>query len=366
MIKPYSGPQELKELKMVLKSGWLTQGKYVGLVESKIKIFNKARFAFLVNSATSGLIAAVKCLSLSKDDEVIMPSFSFPATANSVAICSGRPVFCDISLDDFNIDPEKIERLITRRTKAILVVHEFGLMAKMDKVLRIAKKYNLPVIEDAACSFGSEFSGKKAGSFGDIGVFSFHPRKILSCGEGGCVVTDSPKFAEIISQIRNHGEYGGKFLTAGYNFRLSDIQGAVLLAQFNRINTIIAKRIRLAKNYDRLLEALEKSGILKTPATPEGYRHIYQSYVILLSEKLNRDNVKSALRSRGIETQIGTHCIPTTDYYRKTVKTNKDNFKNSRFAYEHSLTLPLYHTLEKNDQIKIVDELKRILRKCAE
>ena len=365
LIKPYSDSEELKGVARVLKSGWLTQGRCVNMVEDKIKKYCNAKFAFLVNSATSGLVAAINALKLDKNDEVIVPSFSFPATANAVFLCGKKVVFCDIDPATFNIDPGKIEPLITKRTKAILLVHEFGLMAEMDKILKIAKKYNLAVIEDAACAFGSEFRHKKAGSFGDIGVFSFHPRKVITCGEGGCVITGSKDLAASIKAIRNHGELDGKFIEAGFNFRLSDIQGAILSAQFNRIEKMIAKRISLALRYNCLLRPLEERGFLRAPQAAKGYRHIYQSYVITLFRNINRYELRNRLKESGIETQIGTYCIPQLDFYRKNVRTKANSFKNASLAYKNSLTLPLYHDLKEKEQEFIIGRLTEVLRKCA-
>ncbi|MCK4810519.1 MAG: DegT/DnrJ/EryC1/StrS family aminotransferase [Candidatus Omnitrophica bacterium] len=365
LIKPYLVRKDIQEVTKVLDSGWLTQGKFVEKVEKSLKKDNRVKFAFLLNSATSGLIAGIKALGLERKDEIIIPSFTFPATANSVILGGAKPVFCDIDLETFNLSPEKITALITPQTKAIMPVHEFGLSADMGKIMKIARQHDLFVIEDAACSLGAGYKGKRTGILGDLGVFSFHPRKIVTSGEGGCLITNSSEIAKKIGCLRNHGEYNRKFITYGYNFRMSDIQAAVLYPQLMRINIIVKKRISLALNYNKFLKPLEDKSILKTPVCPQGYKHVYQSYVILLSEKIDRDKLKKFLRAKGVETQFGTHCVPLTDFYKKYFDIPKNSYKNSRYAYEHTLALPLYHTLKMKEQEIIVRELEKSIKKCA-
>jgi dTDP-4-amino-4,6-dideoxygalactose transaminase len=365
LIVPYIGEKELKAVTKVLQSGWLTHGEYAEKLQRRIASYSKTRYAFILNSATSGLIAGLRALGLKKNDEVIVPSFTFPATANSVILAGAKPVFCDIGLDTFNIAPSKIEALISKRTKAIMPVHQFGLSVDMKKLLGIANRHSLSIIEDAACSLGAEYNGKKTGTLGNIGVFSFHPRKIITSGEGGCLITRSSKIAKKIEYLRNHGESNKKFIGCGYNFRLSDIQAAMLFFQFEKMEEMLKRRIKLALNYSRILKPLEDKKQLKIPACPIGFRHIYQSYVILLSEGINRDNVKRLLNAKGIETQFGTYSIPQLDYYRKNFKIPKESYRNSDYAYKHTLTLPLYHTLKYTEQEYIQKQLIGAIRKCA-
>jgi len=365
LTRPYTTSQEAGGVKQVLESGWLTQGNCATELEKRIRRYNNIKYACLVNSATSGLIACIRSLGLHKGDEVIVPSFAFPAVANAVVLADAKPVFCDIDLDTFNISADRVEALVTKKTKAVIVVHEFGLSADMEAILKIAKRHRLHVIEDAACSLGAEYNGKKTGTFGDLGVFSFHPRKLVTCGEGGCVVTNSNASAKRIDILRNHGEFNKRFVDIGYNFRLSDIQASVLLSQFNRIEAVIAKRIRLADNYGKLLKVLSDNGILKAPPAPKNCRHIYQSYVVLFSKRINRDKVKSALRQKGIETQIGTYCIPMLDFYRGNFSISGISYKNAKHAYKKSLALPLYHALDAGSQETVIKELKKVLKRCA-
>lgn len=365
VVKPYLTRREESEVIKVLRSGWLTQGKYVKLLEEMIKTYNKVKHAFLLNSATSGLITAIKSLELNNKDEVIIPSFTFPSTANSVILGGAKSVFCDIDLETFNISTEKIEGLITRRTKAIMPVHEFGLPAEMRKIRGIAKKHGLIVIEDAACSLGAEYKGKNVGGLGNVGVFSFHPRKIITSGEGGCIVTNSSQIARKVEYLRNHGEYRKRFIGCGYNFRMSDIQAAILVSQFKRIEKTIQRRIKLALNYNKLLKPLEDEKLLRIPLSPQNCKHIYQSYVVLLAEKINRDRLKEFLRQKGVEVQYGTYCVPLLDFYRKHFNILEESYKNACFAYKHTLTLPLYHNLKVKEQEVIVKVLKNLIEKCA-
>jgi dTDP-4-amino-4,6-dideoxygalactose transaminase len=282
-----------------------------------------------------------------------------------VVIAGGRPVFCDIDLATFNIDADKIEALITGKTKGIIAVHAFGLAADMAAVRKIAGKHRLFIIEDAACSFGAEYQGRKTGLFSDVGVFSFHPRKIITCGEGGCVVTNNRETAKKIACLRNHGEYDKKFINRGYNFRLSDIQAAVLDAQMERVDAIIERRIKLSRNYQALLKPWEKRGILKAPLCPRGYRHIYQSYVVLLADYVDRDKVKMFLKGKSIETQFGTYCVPALDYYLKNFPAPKEAYADAYYAFAHSLALPLYHTLSAGDQEYIIGRLNQAINMVA-
>jgi dTDP-4-amino-4,6-dideoxygalactose transaminase len=359
IIKPYITKKEEQQIIDVLKSGWLTQGRYVKAVEEKVKKYTKVKHAFLLNSATSGLVIAVKALGLKAKDEVICPSFTFPATSNAVILAGAKPVFCDIDLDTFNISVEQIEKVITKNTKAVMPVSEFGLPSDMHDICKISKRYHLHVIEDAACALGSKIKDKKIGSFGDMGIFSFHPRKIITSGEGGCLVTNSADIAKRTEYLRNHGDYDKRFVGCGYNFRMSDIQASVLSTQFERIENVIKRRIVLAHNYNRLLRPLEDTGVLKIPHCPVGSRHTYQSYVILLNRRVNRDRVKAILRQRGIETQFGTHCVPLLDYYKNNFRIPEESYKNAYLAYRHTLTLPLYHTLNAKGQEFIADNLKK-------
>ncbi len=365
LVKPSIIARDIKEVGRVLRSGWFTQGRYVQKLERLIEDYNKIKHAFLLNSATSGLILSLKILNLNQKDEVIVPAFTFPATVNSVITSGAKPVFCDVDLKTFNISVENIAPLINHHTKAIIAVHQFGLSADIKNIEKICREHRLFLIEDAACSLGAEYKNRKTGTFGDMGIFSFHPRKIITSGEGGCIITKSDDFAKRISALRNHGEYNKRFIKAGFNFRMSDIQAALLFSQFKRLESIIAKRIKLALNYNRLLKPLAQECLLQLPLCPQNSRHTYQSYVLLLSQGIDRDRLIVLLKKEGIEVQIGTYCVPTLDYYRNNFSIPWCSYQNSFFTYKHSLTLPLYHDLRNSEQEFIVGKLRKLVKKCA-
>ncbi len=361
IIKPYITKRSEGRISEVIKSRWLTQGKYVKECENEIKKYTGSKHAFMMNSATSGLIAAVIALRLNKKDEVICPSFTFPATANAIVLGGATPVFCDIDLNSFNMSPANLQKVITKKTRAIMVVSEFGMPADMISIKRIANKHGLKIIEDSACALGSSIGKKRIGTFGEIGVFSFHPRKIITSGEGGCVVTDSDSLALKLESLRNHGISKGKFLRCGFNFRMSDIQAALIYDQILNFENIVSRRIRLAENYSRLLKKLEEEGYLKRPVCCDKYKHTYQSYVILLNKKINRDKIKKLLAGEGIEAQFGTYCVPLIDFYKKNFKIPEKSFRNAKIAYQSTLALPLYHELKEKDQKYIVNCLSKII-----
>lgn len=359
------GREEEEAVLKVLRSGWLTQGKVVAGLEQKISRYLSVNYGLLVNSATSALMLAVKALDLNKGAEVICPSFSFPASANAIVSAGAKPVFCDISLDTFNISPQAVEKSITAKARAIMVVSEFGMPGDMKSVMRLAEKHHLYVIEDAACSLGAKIGDKHIGTFGDIGVFSFHPRKIITSGEGGCVVTNSMRISQKIAALRNHGIVNKDFVDAGYNMRMSDIQAAVLSAQFEKTEKMIKERIKLAAYYNMLLAPLEHRGILQLPRMHDGQRHVFQSYVVLLNKDsgINRDKLRQALMNKGIGSQIGSYCIPVLDFYRRNFSAPKHVYKNSYFAYKNSLAIPLYCGLTDRDQEYIAEVLVKLTAK---
>jgi dTDP-4-amino-4,6-dideoxygalactose transaminase len=194
-----------------------------------------------------------------------------------------------------------------------------------------------------------------------MGIYSFHPRKVITCGEGGCLVTDSAQFARTAQMLRNHGEFNKRFIGCGYNFRMSDIQAGVLLPQFRKLEGIIRERQRLAANYDQLLRRLKDTGLVTTAQAPAGYRNSHQAYVIMLDRRIKRDRVKSLLRRKGIESQFGTYCIPQTPFFKKAFYSKPSDYPNALFAYKHSLALPLCHGLNFQGQEFIVEAIERAI-----
>ena len=294
-------------------------------------------------------------------DEVLVSDFSFPATGNVVVHVGAKPVFVDVDLKTFCMDPDDLEKKITKKSKAIIVVHAFGYPAPMEKILKIAKKHKLLLIEDAACAIGTKYHDKYLGAWGDIGCFSFHPRKVVTTGEGGAIVTDSKKIAQKIEILKNHGsvvtDKGLSFVEAGYNYRLSEIQAAMGMPQLENLGKIVKARQKVAR---KLIKLLSKIPDLKLPAEPKDVDFNFQSFVIVLPEKVNRDKIIELMRVKNIETTIGTYALHREPAFSRFGYRPGD-LKNSDYAYHHTLTLPLFEGLTDRELSLIAQALKDTL-----
>ena len=358
------GEEELLAVQKPLETGWVVQGPFVRQFEEKFSNFTGAPFSVATSSCTTALHIAVAALGLKPGDEVIVPAFTWVATANAVEYMGARPIFCDIDLNTFNIATHQIEALITPRTVGIIPVHLFGLCADMQPIMDIAKRHSLWVVEDAACAFGAYYRGRHAGTFGETGCFSFHPRKSITTGEGGMITTHRKDVDRLARSLRDHGashsdlthqQEKGTFLLAeynhlGYNYRMTDIQGALGCAQIDKAEWILAERARCARIYDTMLADVPW---LKRPDVPEGYVHGYQSYVCLFCpdeptlknvEKLyrQRNDLMLRLEARGIATRQGTHAPVILGYYAQKYGLRPEQFPKAYLADRLSLTLPLY------------------------
>lgn len=366
LTKPYISHKEMFAAARVLKSGNLTQGKVSSDFEKKIAFYAGGAYAFVTSSATTGLQLSLDVLKIGRGDEVIIPDFSFPATANSVIKVGATPVCVDIDLQTFCIDPKEIEKNITKHTKAIMPVHAFGLCANMPEILKIARKHGLRVVEDAACAIGSTIGTQHAGTFGDCGVYSFHPRKLITTGEGGAIITNDNALSEAITVSRSHGGVRGElfleFIESGYNFRLSDINSAVGIVQLQKIDKIIAKRSSLVQVYEKFLLDSE---YISVPSTPDGFVHTFQSYVVLLKAEIDRDSVIRELRKLDIESTLGTYSISSQPYFNQYLSDRKINVPRSKFAFAQTLTLPLYPQMKKTSVEKVSTSLLKILNSLA-
>ena len=364
ITRPYIGAEELAAVQRPLESGWLVQGPFVKEFEDKFGRFVGAEHSVATTSCTTALHIAVAAMGLKPGDEVIVPGFTWVATANVVEYMGARPVFVDIDLATFNVDPRALEAAITPRTVGIIPVHLFGLAADMTPILEVARRHALWTIEDAACGFGASYQGSHVGTFGDLGCFSFHPRKSITTGEGGMVTTNRGDLAETLRSLRDHGasrsdlqrhtQAAGYLLAdydmLGYNVRMTDLQGAIGSAQMDRAPWILAERHRCASAYDELLGELDW---LELPATPSGSVHGYQSYVCLFRPEaptldavdrlhLRRNRLMASLESDGIATRQGTHAAFTQGFYASKYGIPVEALPASYMADRLSLSLPLY------------------------
>jgi len=334
----------------VLRSGNLVQGKYVKEFENLLCEYLKVKNAIVVSSGTAALHLAMIALEINQGDEVIVPAFTFPATANVVEAVGATPIFVDINLSDFCIDTLKIEYAVTARTKAIIPVHEFGQPTKMDDIIKIAKKYKLKIIEDAACALGAEFENQKVGTFGDIGCFSFHPRKAITTGEGGVVVTDNDELADKIRALRNHGiqiiDDKIDFNYAGLNYRMTDFQAVLGLEQLKNLENDIKYRIQIAKEYNLKLSHIDW---IKTPELFGNRRMVYQTYHILVDEKVNRDKLINYLKGNGVEVNYGAYALNCINFYKKKYNLTKDNNFHATKAFISGIALPLGNHVQFSD-----------------
>lgn len=356
-MAPEVGKEELELIQKVLESGYLTTGPMTERFEILIAEYVGVKHAIAVSSGTTALYLALACLGIGPGDEVLVPDFTFPASANVVKHCGATPVLVDIDLATFNIDVKDLETKITPRAKAIMPVHLFGLSADMDPILDLAQRHNLWVVEDAACALGAEYKGRKCGSMGDLGCFSFHPRKIITTGEGGMIVTNNNEWAERLRSLRNHGmvNRGNEriFIEAGYNYRISDVLSAIGVAQMQKLDSIITKRLELA---DRYHQALSGSDMLTLPSVPEGYKHIYQTYAVLLDERINRQDVIRSLYQSGIEANIGTYSVSAQSAYQPCKVP-----PNSMKAFKKVLALPFHTQMTGHDLAEVTDKLSSAL-----
>lgn len=366
-----------------LKSGWVVQGPFVKDFEARFSEFTGARHSVASSSCTTSLHLAVAALGLKPGDEVLVPGFTWVATANCVEYMGAKPVFVDVNLETFNIDPDKIEAKITPRTRGIIPVHLFGLAADMGRILEIAKRHKLWVLEDAACGFDSWYRGQHVGTFGEWGAFSFHPRKAITTGEGGMLTTASADLAALARSLRDHGatrsdlqrhQQKASFLLAeyphvGYNFRMTDIQGALGVAQMQKAKRIMASRREGASRYDELLAGLPW---LQLPFRHDDYVHGYQSYVCLFEPESatlaandaafeRRNAVMTGLEEQGIITRQGTHSAAHTKFYADRYGITPDDCPNSYIAERLTITLPLYAGMTAEESRTVTDALRRLV-----
>ena len=340
--------QEIREVTSVLSEKALTSasfegGKRVRQFEDLLSNFVKSKFAVAVNSVTSALQASLYALDIKPNDEVLIPSFTFVATANSVKSIGAKPVFVDILKDNFTMDPDDMKKKITKRTKAIIPVHLYGHVAYMKEIMEIAKKHDLEIIEDASQSLGSKFKGKHSGTFSRLGCFSMYAAKVMTAGEGGAIVTDDKKLFEKLKQIRNHGlskhHITSKF---GLNLRLPEINAAIAKIQMKKLPTFLRQR---KKNAQILTEFLQNHDII----LPKERKNEVMNWYLYTVTLKQRDKIMNKLNSAGIGAAVYYNPpIHQTPYY-KTKKT----LTATEWASRHVISLPIHPKVKKSDLLKI-------------
>ncbi|MDX2171899.1 MAG: DegT/DnrJ/EryC1/StrS family aminotransferase [Bacteroidota bacterium] len=356
LAKPNLLQKDIDLVVEVLKSGMLVQGKYVAELENSFSKLCGTSCASALSNGTSTLHLALIALGIKAGDEVIVPAFSYIATANVVELVGATPIFVDIDITTFNIDVSKIETVVTKKTKAIISVHEFGLACDIEAIVAIAKKHNLFVIEDAACALGAFYKNKHVGSFGDFGSFSLHPRKAISSGEGGVLVTNNLAYDKKIKILRNHGTeiINGKmdFTEFGFNYRMTDFQAALVVSQLDRLQNSINYKNELANIYFTEI----KSNKIQLPIIPNYTSHTWQTFHVVLDESINRDEIIIKLKENNIGANYGAQCMPSMKSFKEKYNYNCEMlFPNALRAYKQGLALPIYDLVNK-EQIHYISE----------
>jgi len=362
--KPFFPQNSIKKIQIeigkTIKSGRLTLGKNLELFERDFAKYLGVRFACGVSSGTAGLHLALLALDIKSGDEVIVPAKTFISTANAAVYCNARPVFCDVDEDSFQIDPDKMRKLITCRTKAVIPVHLGGNVCEMDEILEIANKHDIDVVEDAAHAHGSTYNGKKAGTFGKIGVFSLYPDKIMASSDGGIVVSNNSSLYEKIARLRNVGRRNlGKydFTEIGYNYRMNEIQAILAREQLRLLPNMIKKRREIAARYNLEFHNIEK---LRIQRIMPNVRSSYYAYILRLT-KGSLDRFKIQLEKKGIETSPMFISLHKTKPYQKMGKMYTHSYPISEMLDKQTFTIPLHPKLSNKQVDYVVRTIKEIL-----
>jgi perosamine synthetase len=371
VARPSFGLAEEQAVVDVIRSGWVSQGPRVAEFERRFAEYVGAREAVAVSSCTTALHLALVAAGVRPGDEVLCPSLSFVATANAVVYAGAKPVFVDINPFTFNIDPSCLESAITQRTKAILVVHQIGLPCALREISEIAARRDLLVVEDAACAIGSEYEGKRIGlPYASMACFSFHPRKILTTGEGGMITTANGEVAGRLRRLRQHAMNVSdlarhsatkvvleSYDEVGYNYRMTDLQAAIGLVQLERLPKMVTRRQQLARTYSEQLSAIPW---LIVPTEPEECRHNFQSYMVRLQADapVTRDELMQKLLDQGVSSRRGIMAIHRQEPYRDDHW--ERNLPVTNLITDTSLVLPLFHEMTDEEQGYVMDCLERI------
>lgn len=369
LTRPFFGKEEAEAVAEVLAGGWVAQGPATRDLETDLAVTVGARHAIATSSCTTALHLAVVATGIGPGDEVILPSFTFPATANAVLYEGATPVLVDVR-PDLNVDPAAVAAAVGPRTKAVIGVHLFGWPCAVDELRSICAEHGLVFIEDAACAIGTAVDGRAAGSFGDVACFSFHGRKVLTCGEGGALTTSDDDLARRLRSLRTHGADEGaaareasssvprpaRYVALGYNYRLSDVQAAIARVQLRRLSSFLDERREIAARYEEGLRDLEG---LRLPPRDAGRIHSYQSYVVTLEKQAPRepDALREALASAGVATQIGTYAVHRQPYLPESCRP-RTPLPVTEEAAERAIAIPMFNGLTRDDQARVIEAIR--------
>lgn len=371
IVRPWFDDSEEKAVIAVLRSGRVNQGSKTEEFEKQIAEFVGRKYAVAVSSCTAALHLAVLCAGIGPGDEVLVPAFTWISTINAIEFNGAKPIFCDIDLHSYNLDVRDARKRLSARTKAIIPVHLFGLSADLSAVVDLSREKNLIVIEDAACALGSYFQNRHVGLFGRTACFSFHPRKSITTGEGGIILTDDPEDHEKFLQLRNIGSdrtgINPDFPVLGFNYRMTDLQAAIGIAQLKKLPDALEKRRQCAARYDVMIGNSPLRNFVETPFTSENCVHSYQSYVCRITVKgdpqalsARRNQWIKLLADEGIETRPGTHAPHLLSYYRKKYGYAADAYPNALQADRLSIALPIFPGLTEEEQQTVVSKLAEL------
>jgi perosamine synthetase len=365
LASPDIRESDIIRVRQVLESGNLVQGQFVETFEKKLSEFSKVENCAVVSSGTAALHLSLLALGIKAGDWVIVPAFTFPATANVVEMIGANVLLCDVDANQYVVQARDIEKVILenpdKEIRAIIVVHEFGFPAQIKEISKVAKKYNLLLVEDSACALGTLADEHHTGHYSDLACFSFHPRKAITTGEGGAVLSMNPILIDKIKSLRNHGmsytQGGIDFIYAGLNYRLTEIQAALGLGQLERFDNELKTRKILAMVY---YEKLKSQKLIQLPVFHNN--HSWQSFMIVLSEEINRSELIQRLSKNGIQTNLGAQALHVLSYYKNKYQLDRDDYRNSLRLYSSGLVLPIYAKLIKDDIVFIADAVLKLLQ----
>lgn len=370
LYKIYSDNNDQTAVSRIIKRGmdWAI-GPEIEQFEIRLAKYLKRKFCVTFNSGTSALHASLLSLGIKKNDEVIVPSFTFIATCNSVLMVNAKPKFVDIEKSTLGLDPKLLESKINSNTKAVIPIHYAGLPCKIDEIKKITKKYKIALIEDAAESFGAKIKNKRVGTFGDLSILSFAGNKLITTGEGGAILTDSKTIYDKLKLIRSHGRKDSsnyflssntpKYISLGYNWRMSSMTAALGMSQLNKIEQLISQRQKNAKYYYNNLKKIDK---IQFPNVPSKYTHVYQLYSIILPNHIIQKNLKKFLTKKGIMTKTFFEPVHETYFYKEKIQ-QKINLPITSTISKQILSIPMYPNITKKEIDYVCESIHQFFEK---